>query len=130
MSKTEVKNPTPQILPILNELFKFKIGDHVFTRNDLVAHTTQFELHPADSYEKLSVPLPLTVTGRRLDECHGGVQMFYVVSGLSSSATGGPVATTFNEFELIDHQEIVDLIKARARTIADLKTAKAEARSG
>ena len=102
----DIKNPTDQCRPVFNELFQFKIGDTVSMRYLVDKWKIEAEHNPSlSSYNRLASPLLFTVLERRLQECHGGIQMFYLV--------GGPQDGNLNavEFELVPLSEVEDVLK-------------------
>ena len=117
-------NPTETLVPVFNETFAFRIGNAVFPRNDFDALKFQFENTKPERYEKPFVPAPLTVAGRRFDQCHGGVQMMYLVSGLTTQERGGPISLPMHEFELVCFSDVQKLVTARIKAIEETKNEK------
>jgi len=102
----DIKNPTEQLRPVFNELFRFKIGDPVSVRAFFEKWKLEFSANPQlKTYERLNSPPIVIVLERTVHECHGGIQMQYKVSGTSDLNVVCP------EFELVSLSEVEEALK-------------------
>lgn len=103
---------------MMNALFSFKPGDLVMRRADHEAYAADAAANgQPDKYarERVRIPVPLTVLHRRVEQCHGGIQCFYVVSGRRQD--GAIQLDTIADHEAVSFDEV----KAVAMSIAPKK---------
>ena len=131
MDKPQVTNPTTTLQPVFDSLFRFKIGDVVATYVEAKTFDGEREVNARDEeqskrYEwterRSRAPAALIVTGRRIDECHGGMQMFYSLTGYNSTSKGTIVDILLTEFALVPYDVARDA--ARAMVVAGEKDAE------
>lgn len=128
-----VTNPTEQLRPVLNEVFRFKIGEVLTARHARMGIKHECELASiAGDALSLSAPIgtppKLTVTERIVTECHGGVQIHYRVSGLVDGNRGNPVIATMTEFELVPYGEALSILIHRAERVREARKEREDAR--
>lgn len=104
---TKLTNVTMQ--EFMEQAFKFKIGELVAWNRNIVALRSEFELNGPRSSdrvfrERIGTPRAAQVIERWMQQCHGGVQLQYRLSGLET-AEGGPILTTAVEPELASFEE-------------------------
>ena len=95
-------------LDCMSQLFKFKIGETVCQKVWVDGIRCEADLNgPAASYNRVGAPVGFMVVGRVLEECHGGVQLHYRLSGTTS---GGEPAdhVTRSELELVPIADAVE----------------------
>ena len=103
-------NPS-DLASFMDQVFKFQIGDVVAAKVYVDGILADAALNVrVDSYGgRTSWPHGLMVVGRVMEQCHGGVQLHYRISGLSA-IDRGPVLTLF-EFELVPFADAIEALK-------------------
>lgn len=106
-----IENPTAKMKPVLDELFKFKIGDSVVLREQFLQVETDLELNgPHENrYDRAKPGVAYMILERHVQECHGGVQIGYSVRSFNNE--GSATITRYFEYELVPYSEAVELAK-------------------
>ena len=111
-----IENPTAKLKPVLDETFKFAIGDVVALRLADEHVKAEFEIYgpykPSRYAEerRASVPPAGIITERYLQECHGGVQLQYRVRRYIEASKGELIQLMF-EYELVPYAEATSRIQ-------------------
>ena len=119
--RERVENPTEKARPAFDACFRFAIGEVVCKTASLRASRQDVEI--GGSRWPPGIPL-LTVVGRRLDECHGGVQAFYIVHGYHDLKGGGPENVLVAEYLLESYDQAVTFM----RKVAAVRDAEHDAK--
>ena len=121
-----VPNPTAMLTPMFDEHFKFKIGDLVCFSWLATAALAEQEINGLAKVGRYD-PMPrmgfgscgpMTVVGRRMEECQGGVQTHYLISG-RVTPDGKQAVIIHQEFELMALSEAVESLKALRPVVSD-----------
>lgn len=105
------ENPTQKLAPVMAETFRYQIGEIVTHAVDHSRIADEIGLNEVAPYERIGITTKLQIVGRRIEECHGGIQLMYAVSGLQLRKDGGPVLSWFHEYELVPAPETVSLLR-------------------
>ncbi len=91
--------------------FKFKPGDLVVERSVLESYRIDIEANKyADKYgQRARVPMPGTICSRRLEQCHGGTQGFYVLQ--CRATDGGMISAVVPDHSVVAFAEMAELCK-------------------
>ncbi len=119
----EPVNPTSKLKPVLDEHFKFKIGDvvsYAWHISTLEAERDVNEPFTIPKYAaiRVGVPSSMLVVGRLVEECHGGIQTHYRLRGRIGK-DDREALVTHHEFELVAFDDAVALIKSMKPTVVD-----------
>lgn len=105
-TRTNPENPTSKLKPVFDEAFQHKIGDIVCLREHVISDQAEMHVNAGrkvDKYDlhgtKYNPPLGMTITGRMMEECHGGVQTHYRLTGFLG-ADGKQIVMTMQEFQV------------------------------
>jgi hypothetical protein len=118
MNELETKNYTADVKPLLDKIFRFAPGDLVVKRAQVERMRAEIEVNgrmKKSRYgdgRRVGIGPYFTVLERRVQECHGGVQLFYVISGHQDKETGGPHNVVCMAYELAPAAEATELAKA------------------
>ena len=98
-----IRNPTSQVKAVFDEVFKYRIGDLVNTKTILEAYKLALDLQTAEArrYEPAKLPYAMIVLERAMTECHGGIQMNYLIGHGESNQN-----MKVTEFELVPYEEV------------------------
>lgn len=114
----QVENPTAKLKPALDAVFRFSIGQQVaFAEHDehLRREGEMNGPHkPARYMERIGCPMGMMICERIVQECHGGVQLLYMVRRFTDSGKTECLQRFF-EFEL------VPLAQAQSRVVVESK---------
>lgn len=119
------KSPTAKLKPIFDEVFKYEIGDVVASSEQLVTDAAEIALNtqPVSKYSAESrywaPPGPMTINGRHMEECYGGIQCHYRVTGLKD---GAQVSMTLQEHQIVSYE----LALESRRKLVDARSAANE----
>lgn len=100
-------NPTSELAPVIGRFFKFAIGDFVAIATVAQTAMESHELNQSyiERYPiRVTPPHCFQIVLRRIDECHGGIQIMYGLSGYQDN-TGGPSIVWRYEYELLTRDE-------------------------
>jgi len=101
-----VPNPTERLKPVMDEVFRYQVGEVVSLAVDDQRLMVEMEKNgPVDVTRYRATPLvPLIITGRCILECHGGVQLMYEVRCNDVQAA----ITRRFEYELVPFKQSAD----------------------
>ena len=116
--KNKPSCPTSYLRPVFNEIFKYAIGDVLASSEQVDADNAENQLNDRlDEYSfksrRWGAPIPLTVTGRHIEECYGGIQCHYRFSGVRL-VDGTQMTLSMQEFQLVTYD---DAIRSREKLI-------------
>lgn len=111
-------NPTRALRPVFDELFAFKIGDHVCLRGEL--QSVLAEVISGDDHRALKV---FTVLKRTVSEHHGGFGLQYTIRGEHSPGSAGRMSFQGPrfEYELAPYSEATRFLKWRDQKNKDAR---------
>ena len=113
------RNPSDELSAPLEKAFRFGIGDIVATRTNVARYKARMFVSPKPArteawiekalVPQISEPLALQIIERRIQQCHGGVQIHYLVTGQAESQHALRA-----EFELMPYAEAMAVCAALA----------------
>lgn len=81
---------TEEFEQAMHKAFRFRPGDVVALRNEFVTTEAEFAIAgPIDKYpaQRVSPPVAVTIVERIVQQCSGGVQLFYKVTNQPGTLT-------------------------------------------
>lgn len=108
----------------LDVYFRFKVGDLVVCKANLEPYRLDAEINTMKGFERVNVLASMQIVERLLQQCHGGIQGFYVVRRWSLTDGGGSqeVMVKFIEHEIVSWHEVADVARAVAEKVNAKKT--------
>lgn len=112
-TRTNPENPTAKLKPVFDEAFEFQIGDIVCLREHVISDQGEMHVnagHKTSRYGevlKYNSPLGVTITGRMMEECYGGIQTHYRLTGFTG-VDGKQVVMTIQEFQVVSYEEALN----------------------
>lgn len=80
-----VENPTAKLKPVLDGVFRFQVGDAVVPRSTVEEVLSSVRMSNGHKHKigrfggSPAGARTMIIHGRRVEECHGGVQLMYLV---------------------------------------------------
>ena len=109
-------NPTNKLKPLFDEHFKFAIGEivtYAWVKRSLEGEA-ELNVPPVllkwERAQTQPPPIALVVTGRLLEECHGGIQAHYNLRG-RLNREGTEALVRHHEFELVAYEEALNVVR-------------------
>ena len=106
-----IASPPEEIAQLMNKVFRFEIGQVVALRIDFTSVEAEFILNSPhkeikfDRQQRVAQPVALTVIERMIQQCYGGIQLHYKVTGTPGASS------VLLEYELMDFAEAVEARK-------------------
>jgi hypothetical protein len=116
-TRTNPANPTALLKPVFDEAFKHQIGDIVCLREHVISDQAEMHVNEGrkpDRYGesiKYNPPLGMTITGRMMEECHGGIQTHYRMTGFLGN-DGTQLSLTMQEFQVCSFEKALNQRRA------------------